>query len=419
MKKNKKLMGIVLAIFLVLAAISLAKLAGQGVEVETAQVVKGNIDKYVEETAVVKMEDQVLLSAVTGGRIAEVFRKAGDKVKAGDVLAKLDDREVLLQIQVLEAQKQSAEAGFAEAKSPADKEEIDMLKAQVKTAEAAYGEAKRAADNNKILYESGAVSLDVYQNSLTALTEAAAGLETAKSSLALAQKGASANVRKQLEGQISAIQAQIDLLMKQREDLTIKSPIDGVILAVEIAADGFVQPGSPLFEIGSDTGIYLESDILVEEIGDVKVGANVIIENEDLNIIDLKGTVRKIHPKAFSKMSDLGIEQKRVKVEIDLEKDPVKEEGNEYWENLKPGYDLDVKIITAGKENALIIEESAVFAYQGEDHVFVVEDGKAKLRRIEKGIESDERIEVLQGLTEGEVVILSPDEAIEEGTKVK
>ena len=104
------------------------------------------------------------------------------------MLAKLDDQEVLLQIQALEAEKESAEAGYAEALNPADKEEIEMLKAQVKAAETLYNAAKRDADNNKTLYESGAVSFDVYQNSLTRLAEAESNLASAKSNLAIAQK---------------------------------------------------------------------------------------------------------------------------------------------------------------------------------------------------------------------------------------
>jgi HlyD family secretion protein len=419
MRKKKRFMGIGLAVLLGLIVIFSLIHTGQGVEVETVRVVKGDLNEYVEETAVVQAEDHRLIFAPTVGQVAEVFRQAGDKVKAGDVLAKLDSEEILLQIEALEAQKQAAEAQYAEAKSPAGKEEIGMLKVQVKAAEASYHEAKLEADNSKTLYESGAISLDTYQKSLTRLAVEESNLERAKTSLTLAQKGASANVLKQLEGQINQIEAQIEILRKQINDLTIKAPGDGIILFAEAKAGVFVQPGSPLFEMGNDTGIFLESDILVDEVGDIKVGAAVFIENEDLGIKGLPGRVRKIYPKAFNKMSDLGIEQKRVKLEIDFVKDQLSNEEKKKMENLKPGYDLEVKIITAGRKNTLLVEESAVFDYQGKAHVFVVEKGKAKLREIEKGIESDEKVEVLKGLREGEEVIISPDETIEDGAKVK
>lgn len=409
-KMKKRIIWIGSTLLLALIGYGVVMSGSKAVEVDTGKVAQAEIHKYVEETAVVQMEDQVTVYAVTGGRIIEVLIQVGDQVKAGDVLAKLDEREVLLQIQALEAQKQSAVARFEEAKNPAEQEEINKLTAQLRSAEASYNEAQRAADNNKTLYDNGAISLDAYQSSLTQLSLEKSSLETAKSNLAVAQKGASANVKKQYQGQIDEIQAQIDLLKKQSSDLTIKASTDGVVMAKEMEIGSFVQPGTLLFEIGSNSGTFLESDILVDEIGDVKVGATVLIENEDLGVKDLKGTVRKIYPKAFSKMSELGIEQKRVKVEISF---------NNSVGDLKPGYDLDIKIITASKKNTLIIDESAVFDYQGKDHVFVVENKKAKLKGIETGIESDERVEILKGLTEGEEIILSPDETIEEGAKVK
>jgi HlyD family secretion protein len=66
-----------------------------------------------------------------------------------------------------------------------------------------------------------------------------------------------------------------------------------------------------------------------------------------------------------------------------------------------------------------LIDEKAVFNYQGKDHVFINENGVAKLRAIEKGLESDKQVEVLKGLKEGDEVIISPEETLEEGTKLK
>jgi HlyD family secretion protein len=280
----------------------------------------------------------------------------------------------------------------------------------VKSVEVTYTEAKRMAENNKALYESGAISLDVYQSSLASLASAEAALEAAKSNLELAENAVSGNVKKQYEAQLAGIQANIGLLQKRRADLNVASPIDGVILTKNIEKGAILQPGMLIFEVGDKNSMYLESDILVDDIANVKVGSAVLIENEDLGIKDVKGTVRKIYPKAFSKMSELGIGQKRVKTEIDF---------NENIENLKSGYDMTVKIITASKENTLLIDEKAIFEYQGKDHVFLNENGVAKLRAIEKGLESDEHVEVLSGLKEGEKVILSPDEKLVEGTKIK
>jgi len=401
-----------IAVFLAVASILVYKvtLGGQGVIVETAKVTKGNIVEYIEETGDVMLEEETEIFSTSAGKVIQVVKKAGDTVKAGDLLIKIDNTDLLLQIKALKAQKLLASAKYEEIKSSTDEEEIRRLSIQVGSSEASYEEAKRTADNNKRLYEAGAISLDTFKSSVTKLATAEANLETARSNLAEAQKGISVNIKKQYEAQLSEIQARIEQLEKKSEEMIVKSPADGLIMASEIEEGSIVQMGSKLFEIGGSKGFYIESDVLIEDISGVKLGSSVIIENEDLGIKEMKGTVRKIYPKAESKMSDLGIEQKRIRVDIDIDN---------MDKELRPGYDMTVNIVTQSKKDTLLVEEKAIFVYQGKDYVFVNEGGIAKLRAIKKGIESNEQVEVLEGLKEGEEVVLSPDEALEEGTKIK
>jgi len=124
----------------------------------------------------------------------------------------------------------------------------------------------------------------------------------------------------------------------------------------------------------------------------------------------LKGKVIKIAPEAKNITSSLGVNQKRVTSTIQITDD---------LDELKPGYDLDIKIITKMNSNTLVIPDTAVFDYKGNSCVFVIENGKTVLRQIKKGIESDKVIEVLQGLDAGEKIILKPDNNIKEGMKIK
>lgn len=386
------------------------KTGGQTAEVELAKAAKGDIVEYIEETGVVMLEEETEIYSATAGKVIQVTKNPGEEVKAGEVLVKLDNSDLQLQIKALKAQKLSVTAQFDEVRDSAEEEEIKKLTAQVNASEVLYEEAKRVSDNNKVLYEAGAVSLDTFKGSVAKLAEAEASLEAARSNLAAAQKGTSDNIKKQYEAQLSEIQTKIEQLEKKSEEMVIKSSIDGLIMASEIEAGSIVQMGSKLFEIGGSKGFYIESNVLTEDILGVKLGSPVLMENEDLNIENMKGVVRKIHPRAESIMSDLGIEQKRIKVEIALDNvDKV----------LRPGYEVTVKVITQSSKDTLLLPEKAIFNYKGKDHVFVNENGQAKLRAIQTGLESDEQVEVVNGLSEGEEVILSPDEDLEEGMKIK
>jgi HlyD family secretion protein len=339
-KMKKKI--IWMAVILVVAVISIYKIASGGplAAVELEKVTKGDIFEYIEENGDVMLEEKTDVYSASSGKVTEVVKKAGEEVKAGDILARMDNSDILLQIKALEAQKLAASAKYDEVKNATEENEIHKLNALVRAAEASYEESKSIMDNNKALYEAGAVSLDTYKSSVTKLAAEEAALETAKSNLAAAEKGTSVNIKKQYEAQLSEVQARIEQLEKKSDEMVVKSPIDGLIMSSEIEEGSMVQMGSKLFEIGGSEGYYIESDVLVEDIAGVRLGSAVIIENEDLGIKDIKGTVRKIHPKAESKMSELGIEQKRVKVEIDL---------NDSVEGLRPGYDMTVKIITKSR----------------------------------------------------------------------
>lgn len=336
--------------------------------------------------------------------------KVGDLVEAGDILVRMDGQQLSRQMMELEAQKSALMAQYKEVMEPVDGREIQKLELQITTQERRVQEAERKRDNHKTLYEAGAISYEDYHATVTALEVEEKQLDALLLDLEVLKKPVSENVISQYEAQLRQLDIQMEDLRSKEQDMVITSPIKGTVMIKEVEVGQYLQPGLHIMEIGDKDTLYVESDVLVGDIGNVKIGGSVEISHKDLDIEGMKGRVRKIHPQAFSKVSDLGIEQKRVKVEIDLE---------DTNEEIRPGYNLDLKIIIQRKEDALLIPESAVFQIKGKDHVFVNENNIARLREIKKGIESKREVEVIAGLEEGEEVILSPNEALEEGKTIK
>lgn len=411
MRIKKKYIWIGLIIIVIAVSIYYrAVVKTKAITVDIEVVEKGNIEEYIEENAVVRLEKELYLYASQDGKVTAVMAEIGDKVNKGDILIKLDEQELVTQIKSLELQKQAVQAKQEEAGKELSEAEMRKLEAQEKSVEIALDEAKRLAQNNKILYDAGAISKDTYESTLAALAAAEANYELIKSSIEIAQEGMSPQGEELYDIQIKEIQMQIDLLQRKRSELVVKAPIEGIVLEKDVEIGSIIQPGKKIFEIGNISDMFLESDILIDEIIGVKEGAEVLIDNKDIAIYGLKGTVRKIYPKAFSKISELGIEQKRIKTEISFD---------DLVANLKPMYDMNIKIITASSENTLLINEKAVFQYEGKDYVFLNENGIARMKQIQKGLESEDKVEVLKGLQEGDEVILSPDEKIKEGIRIK
>ena len=186
--------------------------------------------------------------------------------------------------------------------------------------------------------------------------------------------------------------------------------MDGVILEKLVEKDVSVTPSTPAFVIGNVSHLELESDILTDDISKVKIGNDVEISGKAVGDKVFKGKVIKLAPEAKTEVSSLGVNQNRIPVTIGI---------SDGVDQIKPGYVLDVKIITTAKSGIIEVPDSAVFDYQGKSDVFVAQNGKTVLKTIKKGIESDNIIEVIDGLKEGEVILSKPDNTIKEGIQIK
>lgn len=208
----------------------------------------------------------------------------------------------------------------------------------------------------------------------------------------------------------SAHQAALLQLGKSTRNTLIRAPRAGVILDRLVEPNDYVSTGTPAFVIGDLTDLEIEAQIPAEEAVLIRPGNPVNISGKATGNVPLKGKVTVIAPMAKSVVSSLGVNEKRQTVTIHL----TDETGQ-----LKPGADIDVKVIAVTKTDAVKVPLSAVFDYRDRTCVFAVENGKTKIRPIVKGIENDDVIEVKAGLKPGELILARPDNTVQEGIRVK
>lgn len=379
------------------------------IDVETIAVKTGNIRKSVEEVGVAKTRTSISIFNSLGGRVAERLVELGDYVEAGDVLVKIDSEDLDQEIDKLESQQSALIAKYKESLSPADSREIHKMELQLDVHEKRLAEMEERREANRILYEAGAISSQEYKNIVTETEIAMIQRDSIMLDLELLKNPDLENMRIQFEEEVYQLDIELRKLQKKKEETLIVSPVNGTIVELDAELGSYMQPGMALAKIGDLEDLYIESDILVGEIGNVSIGRLVKISHKDLNIQDVRGSVSKIYPGAFSQISDLGIEQKRVKVEIDIE---------EAVKGIGPGYDLDIEIITHSKDGVLLIPSSAVFEYRGKDHVFINVNKTASLKEIVRGIKDKKYVEVISGLEMGMEVIVSPESELKEGIKI-
>ncbi|MFV1959404.1 MAG: efflux RND transporter periplasmic adaptor subunit, partial [Planctomycetota bacterium] len=209
--------------------------------------------------------------------------------------------------------------------------------------------------------------------------------------------------------QIEALEASLAKLEDDLKQTEIRAPIDGTILRLERESEQVITAGTPILEMGDLSRLEVEADFLSGDAAHMRSDMRAEIFGRALGDAVLPAKVVRIDPSAFTKISSLGVEQQRVTVTLAV--DPA-------GTGLGDRYRVEVRVILDERPDVLLVPEGALFR-EGEGWaVFVIEDGRARLRRVETGLRGLRTREVRSGLAEGDVVILHPDDTIEEGGRV-
>lgn len=192
----------------------------------------------------------------------------------------------------------------------------------------------------------------------------------------------------------------------------VHSPVSGYILRIHKESEGAVNAGEPLVDIGNLNRLEVEIEVLTEYAIKIKPGTPVAFERWGGEQI-LYGTVRVVEPAGFTKISSLGVEEQRTLVIADITSMP------ESWQRLGDGYRVEARFIIWAGENILQVPASAIFRKGDKWALFAVKNNRAVERQVEIGQRTGLTVEVLSGVSEGDIVIAYPDELIKEGTLIK
>lgn len=378
------------------AGLGLAALGGAGlmlrpsaVDVQLGAVQRGPLTVVVEEQGQSRARARFTVAAPISGQLQRVALQVGDRVAAGATLAHMESAPVdPRQVAVLRADLAAAKARELEAGA--------RLREAASTQERTAIELRR----RHALLEQGLIGQELRDQFADAATAADAGLASARAALSAARSlVASATAR------LIGIDASGPSL-----PTAVIAPIGGQIVRVFQESARVVAAGEPLFEIKGDGGLELVIDVLTEDAVQIKPGAQVRVDNWG-GEKTLLATVRLVEPGAFTKISTLGVEEQRVNVIADLV-----DAGD--GAALGAGYRIEAAIVTWSADAVLQIPTSTLFRRQARWQVFRVEDGIARLRAVQLGHRSRDAAEVLDGLAEGDQLIVFPSDEISEGTPV-
>ncbi len=366
--------------------------------VETAPVARGPLAVTVDEEGMTRVKHQYVVSSPVAGQLRRIELKPGAVVVAGEtVLAVLETKEADLLDASGEAQ--------ARARVSAAAARLELTAAQRIRARAAATQAGSDRDRLATLFQGGSLSrqeMDLAETqALTAEQEARAAefaLQVAEFELAQAKAVL-------LRGQNAEAAT-------RGEPLVITSPVSGRVLRVFQESSRVVPAGFPLLEVGDPTDLEARIEVLSRDGVAIRPGARVQLEQWGGGR-PLEARVRWVEPAAFTKISALGVEEQRVNVIVDLV-DPLAMRPT-----LGDAYRVEARIITWEGTDVLQVPAGALFQRGAVWQTYVLASGRAQLREVRTGHGNGLATEILEGLKEGDRVIVYPGDKIVDGSRVK
>lgn len=369
----------------------------QPVPADLVTLARGPLVVTVDHEGVTDIKDVFTVSAPVPGRVLRSPFKVGDKVEKGKtvVASILPSAPPFLN----ERNRRIAEAAVKSAEAA-----LNLSGANVTRAEAELEFAKSDLRRARQLAPRGTISQRRLEEARIAYETKGAGLASAKADAIMRQRElerARANLTQPGGG---------DGADGARSRVDVTAPVSGYVLKVTTESENVVAAGTPLVDIGDPRNLEVNADFLSTDAVRIREGAEATIENWGGEPLHAK--VRRVEPAGFTKVSALGVEEQRVIVRLDLTDPPPK------WQRLGHDYRVFVGVVVAKVENALTVPLSALFRKGDRWAVFKVADGRAELALVETGERNLRSAEVKSGLTEGDTVIVHPNDRIADGVSI-
>ncbi len=425
---------------------------------EVYTVARGDIFATVSATGVIEPSDEVKLSFRAAGKVKEILVDIGDSVEAGQVLARLEDDELQIQLKQAQTNLKLAQANLAKAKTPAEATDIAAAEAQLasaraqaEAARAAYDDllrgpslAQRKAAQSQLERAQAALkhaqeaynqvaslpNVGMLPQSLQ-LEQATIDYEIAKANLAVTLAPPKASQKAQAKAQIAAADAAVaqaeaslqrlkegpkpaDLLVLETQveqarigvesaELALRNtqliaPIAGEVGIINIHANEIPSPAQPAMVIANPQGFHIKLNVDELDIGQIAVGQRAHITVDALDDAQISGVVARIAPVASTAaVGGSAI----VTYEVIINLDPSDA-------LLRSGMTASVAIITQKAEDVVVIPNRVMHLDETTRQPYVEKliDGVPTRVDVTLGLRNEQDSEVLSGLEAGDELAL-------------
>lgn len=434
-----------LAVVLVVAGYFAYRVAQADVELEVVRPRMGTICAYVEEQAITELPRDFLVAMPIDGWLEPIELREGDEVHQGAVVARLDTddledrvRQARQRIANLETKiKETLDHRLEENALEETEATVVAIHQTVEAAEAKLAASKAVAEfaaeeveRLTALREVDAAADRETRQAIATMRKAQAEYQSDALELAALETLAAVSyigpkfirdyidrksfTKESYEKQLEEAKAALAIEQRNLLRAEIKSPIDGVVLERHQTRRQFLRAGTKLLTVGQLEDLEIIAEVLTERATRISPGDPVDIFGgaiQEETSDPITGAVFRVYPAGFTKISSLGVEQQRVNVAIELDRQP---------ERLGVGFRAYVRIYHDEVADALIVPRVALFrGDKSQWQVMVVRDGLTRLQPVTVGLTNDDEAQITAGLEPDDAVVAQPSREIVEGMRVR
>ena len=332
--------------------------------VDTAPAIRHEVTEYVTVVGNLIGNATVDIVPRVAGRLDSITAKLGDRVSRGQQIAKIEDRELQQQVKQVE-------------------QNVLVNNATVTQRESDLQLRKTTLDRQKELLSRGLATRQTIEDAEAAHNSAVAAVELAKA-------------------QLGQTQARLDELKITLSNTNIVSPVDGFIGRRNLDQGAFAGANTAIVSVVDIATVRLISNLVEKDFKRVNAGVTALIEVDAFPGEQFTGTVSRVAP-----VFDSATRTASMEIEV----------PNPGY-RLKPGMFARVKLTVEVRPDALTVPRNAVVDSEGQRGVFLVDGQSAKFQPVTTGLQDNERIEILSGLTEGTQVITTGALALRSGDRI-
>lgn len=363
--------------------------------VDLATVVRGPFERVVQAEGRTDLPERVVVTAPLAGEMTAIGLRAGDDVARGALLTTLTPLPLPL-VDPASVAEAADQQGVAEAR-------LSQARADVKRAQARLDLGQRELVRVRALVRGGVVGERDVERAAAEVRAAKADVQVARMAVHGAEHAVA--VAQSLRARAGRQPAQA---VAERQP--VRAPLTGRILRVLRDDAGVVAAGEPLVEMADPASLEIVLDVPSEDAVALQPGQPATLHGWGGPEL-LKARVRRIEPRATTKLSALGVEEQRVDVRLDLLAGPPAALGD--------GYRVEARVVVDRRADVVVAPTAALWRDGAGWAVYVVRDGRAARQAVVVGPRDAERFVVQQGLQPGDQVILHPPEKVRAGARVE